>query len=105
MIATITFYSVVLFVHIACVVIAFGVTFTYPAIGPWTGKNHPRNAAYFHHLQHMLGQRVITPFATLILLSGIYLAAKSEVYDFGDWWVSFGTASIIFLLGMGGAFF
>ncbi|MDX6684852.1 MAG: hypothetical protein QOF86_980, partial [Baekduia sp.] len=37
----IAFYDVVLSVHVMAVVIAFGVTFAYPAFVPWVRKAHP----------------------------------------------------------------
>jgi hypothetical protein len=36
MLTAVLFYDVVLSVHIAAIVIAFGVTFTYPVLGPPT---------------------------------------------------------------------
>ena len=104
MIAAITFYSVVLFVHIAAVVIAFGVTFTYPLIVPLTRRTSPGSLAHLHALQRAIGQRIISPLAIIVLLAGVYLALKGP-YDFGDWWVGLGLASIVVLIGMGHAFF
>src|SRR5205085_632862 len=42
---------------------------------------------------------------TLVLLAGIYLVAKSDAWKMSDWWVGWGLAVIILLLGLGGAFF
>ena len=103
-VAGITFYSVVLFIHIAAVVVAFGVTFTYPLIVPMTERAHAGNLPYLFALQAQIGKRVITPGAIVILLGGIYLAIEGP-YDFGEWWVGLGLALIVVLLGMGGAFF
>jgi hypothetical protein len=99
-----SFYNVVLFIHIASAIVAFGVTFAYPIIGPIARREFPQSLPFVHAFQHKIGQRLITPAATLLLLAGIYLAAEGP-YDFGDGFVSAGLAIIVILLGLGGAFF
>ena len=99
-----SFYNVVLFIHIASAIVAFGVTFAYPLIGPIAQRNFPQSLPFVHTFQHKLGQRLITPAATLLLLAGIYMAAKGP-YDFSDAFVSAGLAIVLVLLGLGGAFF
>jgi hypothetical protein len=103
-VAGITLYSVVLFVHIAAVVVAFGVTFAYPLIVPLTHRAHPRSLPYLYALQGEIGKRLITPAATVTLLAGLYLALAGP-YGFDQWWVGVGLLLIVVLLGMGGAFF
>jgi uncharacterized membrane protein len=103
--ASITFYSLVVAVHVIAVVVAFGVTFTYPLIVPLTKRTAPRNMPWLHRMQVAIGQRIIAPVGGLILLAGIYLALKSPVYDFSDWWVGVGLVVIVVLLAMGGMFF
>jgi uncharacterized membrane protein len=101
----VTFYNVVLFLHITAAVVAFGVTFSYPLVFAYLGRTgYPGHAAFFHRAQERIGKYLITPAATLILLTGIYLASTG-VYDFGDAFVTAGLVIIIVLLGMGGAFF
>src|SRR4051794_2829029 len=101
--ASLTFTQVVLFLHIASVVIAFGVTFTYPIIVPATISRAPQHAAWLHGMQHQIGRYIITPGATLVLLTGIYLAADLDV--FSEWWVTVPLVAILVILGLGGAFF
>jgi small-conductance mechanosensitive channel len=101
--ASLRFFDVVLWLHITSVVVAFGVTFTYPIIVPLTIRNHPRQAAWLHELQGSIGRLVITPFMALILLTGIYLAADADV--FSEWWVTVPLIAILVLLGLGGAYF
>jgi hypothetical protein len=104
--ASIRFYDLVVFTHVAAVVVAFGVTFVYPLIVPFTQHEQPRRLPYLHRLQDLIGRRVITPAASIVLLSGLYLALSGEgVYDFGAWWVGFGLVTILVVLGLGGAFF
>src|SRR3954447_9785477 len=104
MFAEISFYSVVLFIHITAVVLAFGVTFTYPLMFAVARKSHPRHLPFFHRMQHVIGQRMIAPIGGVILLAGIYLAIKGP-YDFGDPWIGITLLILILLLAAGGAYF
>ena len=51
MFATIEFYDVVLAVHIAAVVIAFGGVFAYPVVIPWAKRTHPEALPALHAMQ------------------------------------------------------
>ncbi|HMS62559.1 MAG TPA: DUF2269 family protein [Solirubrobacteraceae bacterium] len=99
----ILFYDVVVAIHVMTIVIAFGVTFVYPAIIPWLTNKHPEAMPTIHEMQVRIGRFVITPFATLALLTGIYLAADRDLFD--QTWVTIPFVIIIILLGLGGAFF
>ena len=101
--ASLRFFDVVLWLHITSVVIAFGVTFTYPVIVPLTVRTAPRHVAWLHSVQGAIGRFVVTPFATLILLTGIYMAADADV--FSEWWVGVPLVIILVLLGLAGAYF
>jgi uncharacterized membrane protein len=103
MIASLTLYGVVLAVHIMGVVVAFGVTFAYPAFIPWARKHHPDAMPVIHGLSARIGQRVISPAMVVVLLAGIYLA--SDVDAWSEVWVSVPLVILLVLGGMGGMFF
>jgi hypothetical protein len=103
MITAVTFYTFALAVHIAAIVIAFGVTFAYPVMYAAGIRAEPRSMPGLHRIQDSVGKFVITPFATLALLAGIYLASKLKVWS--DFYVQWGLGVIVLLLGLGGAFF
>ena len=97
------FYDVVLFIHVAAVVTAFGVTFVYPLIVPLTTRTAPEKLPWLHRLQVEIGRKIITPSAALVLLAGLYLALSGDgSFDMSDWWVGFGLLAILVLLGLGG---
>jgi predicted integral membrane protein DUF2269 len=100
----VTFYNVVLFVHVAAAVVAFGATFIYPVFFAFGKRVDARHLPFFHRVQGRFGARVITGGGTLILLAGVYMAIKGP-YDFGDAFVGIGLFVILLLLGLGGAFF
>ena len=103
MLAVITFYSFVLFVHIAAVVLAFGVTFSHPIVMSVARKGYERHMGFFHRMQEVIGQRLIGPLGGLALLAGLYLAIKGP-YDFGDPWIGSALLILIVILGVGGGY-
>lgn len=99
----IALYDVVLSAHVMAIVLAFGVTFAYPILFPYVERRHPESLAALHDAQGQLGKLLITPFATLALITGIYLAADRDL--FGKLWVQVPLGILVVLLGVGGAFF
>ncbi len=103
MVLAITFYDVVLWVHVMAVVVTFGVTFVYPL---WMGvlAREPLAArARFHRLQALTGKRIIGPGTLVILLAGAYLASDRDLW--GEVWVIVPLIILVVLGGLGGAFF
>jgi hypothetical protein len=99
----VTFYTFVLALHIAAIVIAFGVTFAYPVMYAVGVRAEPRSMPGLHRIQDQVGKRVISPFMGLALLAGIYLASKLSVWS--AFYVQWGLGAIIVLGALGGAFF
>jgi uncharacterized membrane protein len=99
----VTFYDVVVWIHVSAVVLAFGVTFSYPVLVPWLRRHHPRAMPLAHEAQARVGKLLITPAMVVVLASGIYLATDLEVWD--ETWVSASFLILIVLFGLGGAYF
>jgi hypothetical protein len=99
----VVFFEVVLALHIAAIVVAFGVTFAYPVMYAVGIRMEPRAMPAIHRIQNHVGKRVITPGIVVALAAGIYLASKLHVWS--DFYVQWGFAAIIVLGGLGGAFF
>lgn len=97
------FYDVVVFVHVAAIVIAFGITFTYPLIGPHFAEKRRKAAPAWFELDAKIGSRIIMPAATVALLAGSYLATDRDYWD--QTWVTVPATILVVLLGLGGAFF
>ena len=103
LVPAVAFSQVVLAIHIAAVVVAFGVTFAYPLIIALGTRLDPRALPWFHQLQVKLGQRLISPGLLVILLAGIYLASK--LHQWGQFYVQWGLAVSIVLGALGGLFY
>jgi hypothetical protein len=90
-----TFTDFVLGLHILGVVAGFGVTFAYPILLASADAATAR-------VLRLISQRLVNPSLVLILVCGIYLAAKE--HQFGAFYVQWGFAAVIVLGGMEGAF-
>ena len=101
-IRAITFYDVVLTVHILAVVVAFGVVFAYPVIDAFARSSMPANLAALHRLHIVLARSVVTPAMVVVLLAGLYLAL--DRFSLGDPWISATFAILFVLFGLTGAF-
>ena len=98
------FYTLVLFLHIASAVIAFGVTFAYPVIQVAITRGDVRALPAWHQAEEAVGLKLITPAAIVVLLTGIYMALD-RWDDFGGAWFSAAGVIVIVLLGLGHGFF
>jgi uncharacterized membrane protein len=101
--ASLTFYGVVLAVHIMGVVTAFGSFFAYPAFMPWARKHHPEAMPVIHELSARIGRMVVSPALVVVLACGIYLASDADAWS--EVWVSVPLVILIVIGGLGGMFF
>lgn len=101
--ASITFYGVVLSVHIMAVVVAFGFSFAYPVFKPWARSKHPEALPVIHDMSERLGKLVMSPAMVVVLICGIYLASDADVWS--EIWVSVPLVILIVIGGLGGAYF
>lgn len=99
----VAFYQVVLAIHIMAVVVAFGVTFAYPLFDVIGHRLDPRAIPWYHRMQVLIGQRLISPGLAIVLIAGIYLASK--LHQWGQFYVQWGLAVAIVLGALGGLFF
>ena len=97
----VTFYDVVLTVHILAVVVAFGVAFAYPVIDGFVRDSMRADLAALHRLHVLLASRVITPAMVVVLLAGLYLAL--DRWSLADPWISATFAILFALFGLTGA--
>jgi uncharacterized membrane protein len=98
-----SFYNLVVFLHIASLVIGLGVIFVYPVFLRIGLSRDPRGLPLFHSVQDMLGM-VITGGLAGLLVTGIYLAADGP-FDFGDLFVGVGLLVVIANLVLGAVYY
>jgi uncharacterized membrane protein len=103
--AAIDFFTITKFLHVASVVIAWGVTFAYPVIQRTAERQDPRAVPNFWRTATRLGFAIIAPGAVLILVTGIIMVVDQEAFGFGDSWVTVGMVAIVVLIAFGPLFF
>lgn len=103
MLATITGYSVGLFIHILAVVLAFGPTFAYGIIFS-VMPDHPRSAPALFDAIRKTDRYLVDPGMIVVLLVGIYLMAEGN-WDGSEAFIAVGFVAIIVLFGLQHAFF
>jgi uncharacterized membrane protein len=102
MVLALTFYQVVLAIHIMAVVVAFGVLFAFPVMLAAGRRIDPRGLPLFHRVQQQIIQRLITPGLAIVVVAGIYLASKLS--SFSQFYVQFGFVAAIALGGIASGF-
>jgi hypothetical protein len=101
--AGIQLYDVVLFVHVAAVVVAFGATFAYPFFQAVVERIAPRGVPAMFRAMHTASRYLVTPGLLVVLAAGIYLTI--DRWEFGELFVTVGLTIILVLLVLGVAFF
>jgi Predicted integral membrane protein (DUF2269) len=89
----VTFYDVVLAVHIMAVVVAFGVTFAYPIIFSVGARSDPRSLPVLHRISYTVERLLVNPGLLLVLIAGIYLASKG--HHWSEFFVQWGLAAVV----------
>ena len=98
----IVFYDVVLSVHIVAVVVAFGVTFTYPLIYAVAAHSDWPQRAALHGVQQRISRRYISFGLLAVVLAGVYLASDRDLW--GEPWVAGPMVIAILIGGIGGGY-
>ena len=94
----VSFYDVVVWLHISAVVIAFGPPFAFGIYMALTAKNHPRSMPAALEAQNAVNLGMVTGGGVVVLLSGLYLAADGDWFD--EVFVAVGIIATIVLLGL-----
>jgi len=98
MIAAVTFYNVVVWIHVLSAVVAFGGVFAYPLLQAMLARAGALEA--FHTTQAAVWSRVVTPAMVVVLIAGIYLATDADAWS--EAWVSGSFVGLILLFAIAG---
>jgi hypothetical protein len=99
----VTFYDVVVWLHITSVVIAFGPTFAFGIYFAVGARKYPRSIPAIIETQSVIQRSMTTIGGILILITGFYLAGKR--FDFSDFYIVWGIIAIVVLMGLVHGFF
>jgi uncharacterized membrane protein len=89
-------YDAVVALHIAAVVVGFGLPMAYPSMLAYFRQADPRSMPTVHRVQARLGDTVIPPLYVLVLVLGIYLTTDAGLW--GEVWI---TVPLVLLIVMG----
>lgn len=96
---TVTFYDLVLWIHITAVVVAFGALFAYPLFLSVNAKAPIAQRASLHRLQIAFSKCITGPTIVVILAAGVYLASDAHLWSRS--WVGAGLGLLIAIAGLG----
>jgi len=104
MLATITGYSIGLFVHVLAVVLAFGPTYGFAFFIAAAEERSPQSIPTVLRGIQKIDRYLVSPGLIVILLAGIYMLSDASI-SAGESWVSIGFVAIVILFGMAHGFF
>ncbi len=104
MVTAVTSLEISVFIHVAAVVVGFGITFAEAIALPVAMKLDPRHLPYVYALQLAINRWFVGPAMILILITGFYQVSEGG-YSFGDAWISATFAIVIVIGGILGAYF
>ena len=100
----VTFYNVVVWLHVSAVVVAFGPTFAFGIYYAVAERKYPRALPAIREATITINRSMVTLGAIVIFLSGLYLASRVP-WSFSDFFVIWGLLAIIVLMGLAHGFF
>ena len=101
--AAVTFYDVVLWLHVSAVVVGFGPTFAYAVLEGVVAKSSPRSLPALLGAVQTNNRSLVTTGGVVVLVTGIYLTAVQ--WEFSAFFISWGIVAVLVLLGLIHAFF
>jgi len=101
-IADFSFYNVVLAVHIAAVVVGFGVTFAYPILFGVAARSDPRSLPTLHRAQREITGKLMSGSLLIVVLAGLYLAGKDHAFKY--FFVQWGIGAALVIGALAGAY-
>jgi uncharacterized membrane protein len=104
MLATITGFSVALFIHVLAVVLAFGPTYGFAFFVGSAEQSEPRSVPAVLRGILQIDRYLVSPGLIVVLLAGIYMLSDANI-SAGESWVSVGFLAIVVLFGMAHGFF
>ncbi len=102
LVTAVAFSDVVLAVHIAAVIVTFGVIFAYPVIVMASARLDPRALPWAYRIRQAVGRRLINPGLGLVLIAGIILA--SDEHHWKAFFVQWGLGMVVVLGALEGAY-
>ena len=101
LVCAVAFTDFVLALHILAVVVGFGVTFAYPIFFGVGARLEPSAMPWFFRMMQLMSRQLVNPGLLIVLVGGIYLAAKEHQLD--AFYVQWGIVAVIVIGAIEGA--
>ena len=102
--AAVSFYDVVLWLHVAAVVVGFGSTFAYGVLTAVVARTDARAVPALMRGIAANDRSLVTVAAIIVLLTGLFLAADDR-WEFSDFFIGWGIIAVLVLFGLLHGFF
>jgi len=99
----VSFYDVVLWLHISAVVVGFGSTFAFGVIAAAAARTDPRSVPAVGAGIAAASRTLVVIGGLVVLVTGIYLTA--DRWEFGDFFVAWGMIAVLVLLALTAGYF
>lgn len=84
---TATPFHIALAIHVASIVMTFGVIFARPLVFAVASRRDPRSLPLLHRIEYTVDRWVIVPGVLVVILTGSYMANEAGHWDaFYVWW-------------------
>jgi hypothetical protein len=103
LVAEVQFYNVVLFFHIAAIVVAFGPTFAYAVFFAVAARDNPAALPTVGKAVLAWDRTAGTIGMLLILATGIYMTVDLDIWS--EFFINWGLVAILVLFGLAHGFF
>lgn len=100
--ATITFWQVVLAIHVLAVVAGFGSVFAFPPLFGALARTDPQVIPSLLRARQRIGRFLINPGLLIVVLAGVYLASK--LHQWSTFYVGWGIAAALVIGALEGSF-
>lgn len=93
-----SWFHLLLFLHITAAIIAFGPTFTFPLIAG-LGRNNPMHMGFALRVIHVLEDKLVLPFVLTMPVTGVLMAFNLSIaWDRNPWLIA---ALVIYAAAVG----
>lgn len=94
--ATATPFHVVLAIHVATIIMTFGVIFARPLVFAVASRQDPRSLPLLHRIEYTVDRYLVVPGVLVVILTGAYLADRGG--HWGAFYVRWGIG-VVALMG------
>jgi uncharacterized membrane protein len=98
-----TAFDVLKSAHVLCAALWVGGNFALNAAANLAfASREPARQTLALQFAEFIGQRVFSPLGLIVVASGIWMVVRyDQVYDFGDYWVSYGLGFFVLTFAVG----